>query len=457
MTDNVMTQTTLSHPPFTEAILKTKPILVTNECQTDSSWLTELLAPRHQGAPLNPEPNQPISKQVEQDEMIRQIQATPVQVRDHTHTAMSTEITSVLQTTPPSLIPSSGVIPIQTPPTLPIKHRVEQSLNEPLRDTAVQKLAQPTKSEEVKMLLFGNQQNPSDAVTMVTRVQPPMPQPPIATAAVPKSQIDTHKKTELLEKLFPGNQTGSKKDSQTNHQTAAIRQTAKPTDVKGLEKGFKRHQTQEIIESTHSEPQITPVTKATPTSTGSNELLKRLFPTPTPVAMETSSMVAKETSSTVAKETSSTSNISWPERIENMHHGLPAMASDGDRYGTRRSNGSILDEGSNHTTEQTDKRKNSGTTTEGQRDGAKYGRRAAHETKVSGKKPIFGGGGGGGESEEPRGIHIFGSNTQGDGYPWEIPIDLAPPQSDQLQQVGRLGIANSNHSALEDDIEELVI
>ena len=171
--------------------------------------------------------------------------------------------------------------------------------------------------------------------------------------------------------------------------------------------------------------------KATPTTTRNEELMKKLF-----------SKQSKTSFESVAKVTSSTSsNVSWPERIENMHQGLPAMASETDRY--KKSNTMLKEASSNHGNGNHGNNPTTGEIIEEERRKPKHGRRAIGSERQS-STSLFG------EKEE---IPQKGSSTLfgggGGGYPWEIPVNTRG--TEQGRQVGRHSVNDT------DDVEELII
>ncbi|XP_011405878.2 PREDICTED: uncharacterized protein LOC100636337 [Amphimedon queenslandica] len=172
----------------------------------------------------------------------------------------------------------------------------------------------------------------------------------------------------------------------------------------------------------------TPSVKTTPGAAKNEELMKKLFPKQSRTSVES---VTKITSST-------SSNVSWNDKIENMHQGLPSMASEEDRFNHRRSNPKISSNHSNGSNA------GNGDIIDVGKRKPKHGRRAG-ETDT----PIFGRGA---EREDvpPRGTsNVFGGGGAGNGYPWEIPVNTRGAEQ------GRRVTGHSTNDT--EDIEEVVI
>ena len=100
---------------------------------------------------------------------------------------------------------------------------------------------------------------------------------------------------------------------------------------------------------------------------------------------------------------------SWPEKIENMHHGKPAYSSDGDPFGSRHHLSAKKESGSAVETDSS-----AIATTEGGRDAKpKFGRRQpSHKPAASSRLDLFGGG----SSKSERGTAAEKNPPKPDGY-----------------------------------------
>ena len=501
MTDNQGTQTTLSHPPFVNVVMVTKPLVQIAECQTDSSWLTNILSPKHEastdresneeitgttrgfthtspnkigrskvgGNPVTmATPPAPVSKPTPPI-------STPPQVKTTPPTTQAPYITSPLsKTTPPTTQASqhSTTKPTQTPP--PHQQTTPEDTDIPLMDISLQSSPtykpSTTTTSDIKTILFGNQPiKPIYTESTFESKDVPIGSRPLGRENIPNTppshQLDSDKKKELLAKLFPtetattiataGITSFENKFSIVRTTTVPVISTSFTTNfnLTSFENRFPVAST--TTTSSITKPITTPLHETTPTqSKGKNDLLTKLFPT------KATTDATNDSHDSIAKDTSSTSLLSWPERIENMHRGLPAMASAEDRYGSGKTIGSYgnkRDDSNNRSNKRESNYGKKSTDTVLEPETTKYGRRAGIETKPTG---LFTDGlifGGALESDTPRQVNpVFGSSSQ--TYPWEKKVDIGQPEKTTIPlRMNGLGMATRKVSATEDDIEELAI
>jgi hypothetical protein len=249
-------------------------------------------------------------------------------------------------------------------------------------------------------------------------------------------ELNPQRKKELLDKLFPV--------------TTATGINPTPTDKTNTATPTRPTFSDFFQTKLATEDQATPPSVTTPTAGDiqtKSDLLSKLFP-------------KEDTTKPVAKETSSASLLSWPERIENMHHGLPAMTSTEDRH--RKATG-------NHGNSRRDKEDNHSNKSERNSskislEGNKFGRRGGGTIEKQQAKtiPMFDGqqifGNSTTDSNNITKLHLSGnyggeSNSRGK-YPWEIKVDLK--SSDSLGSQGGM-TSNNNIISGDDDLEELAI
>ena len=504
MNDNQGTQTTLSHPPFINAILVTKPVVQVAECQTDSSWLMNILSPKHQ-ASTDLESNEEITGTTRGFTHKSPTKVGTSKVGSNPVT-MATPPTPVSKPTPPISIPPQvpyitsplskttpptthtpqhrTVKPTQTPP--PHQQTTHEDIDIPLMDISLQSSPNyepTTTTSDIKTILFGNQSIKPNYTqpTLESSKDVPIGSHPLGRENIPNTPpshlLGSDKKKELLEKLFPTQTTTTiattSITSFENKFSTVHTTTANNPVLTSFENKFPVISTSIITNSnltsfenrfsvasttttsSVTNPITTPLHEATPTqSKEKSDLLTKLFPT------KATTDATSDSHDSVTKDTSSTSLLSWPERIENMHRGLPAMASAEDRYGSGKTTGSYGNKRDDHDSgNRRNKREgnygNKRTETVLESETTKYGRRAGKETKPAG---LFSDGlifGGGLESDTPRQVNpIFGSSSQ--TYPWEKKVDIGQPEKSTIPMNG-LGVATRKMSATEDDIEELVI
>ena len=493
MTDNQGTQTTLSHPPFLNVVLVTKPVVQVAECQTDSSWLTNILSPKHQ-ASTDRESNEEITGTT----------------RGFTHTSpnkigtskvggnrvtMATPPTPVSKSTPPISIPPQApyiTSPLSktTPPTSqtpqhstakltqtppPQQQTTPEDTDIPLMDISLQSSPNDkpptTTTTDIKTVLFGNQPIKPNYTqsTLEQSKNVPIGSRPLGREHVPNTPLsrplDSDKKKELLEKLFPTEATtnvGTTGITSFENKFSIVHTTTVPvistpittnSNLTSFENRFPVAST--TTTSSITKPITTPLHEATPTqSKEKSDLLTKLFPN------KATTDATSDSRDSIAKDTSSTSLLSWPERIENMHRGLPAMASAEDRYGSGKTSGSYgnkRDDSNNHSNKRESNYGKKRTDILLESETTKYGRRAGIETKPTG---LFSDGlifGGVLESDTPRQVNpVFGSSSQ--TYPWEKKVDIGQPEKTTIPlRMNGLGVATRKMSPTEDDIEELVI
>ena len=542
-TDEISTQTTLTHPPFTIAVLHTKPVLATSECQTDSSWLNDLLSL----AKTSP------NKELVATETKRGIAMATMDAQGGESlrkfvTGTPPVAVASLQATPPAIAGLQATAPPNPLATLAelsknaspaaSQYKVDHSQPKPVKP-----VDQVSQSDEVKKLLFGSNASSTDQTRR--------------DEAPPTSVFGGQKKDDLLQKLFPNQTIASRADLPnqshiistdnqatgpttnrhnestgigslnnepitTTNNTLGLQSEAIPnlsllatrnttttntgiTSFTGLNTPSSNKQTGSVLNTGQTEltnrqhepsnttgitsllnnsipppsnqqtvtsiddlstdnddtssdddenivttkitarghphtyppptnttdtsdlfTSQTPSVKTTPGAAKNEDLMKKLFPKQSRTSVES---VTKVTSTT-------SSNVSWTEKIENMHQGLPSMASEEDRFNHRRSNPRI---NSNHSN---GNNAGNGDLIDVGKRKPKHGRRAG-ETDT----PIFGRGA---EREDvpPRGAsNVFGGG--GNGYPWEIPVNTRGAEQ---------GRRMTGHSANDtDDIEELVI
>lgn len=554
VTDDISTQTTLTHPPFTTAVLHTKPVLTTSESQTDSSWLNDLLSLSKTS------PNkEPVATETKRGIAMATIDAQGGDSLRKFVAATPPLAAASLQATPPG-VAGSQVTPAPPKPLATLselsknaspasnksetvsQYKVDQSQQKPVKP-----VDQVSQSDEVRKLLFGSNTSSTDQARR--------------DEAPPTSVFGGQKKDDLLQKLFPNqtiasraglpnqsnlvptdnqttapttsnrhnestpgigsvinepvamtnNTTGLQSEAIPNLSLVANRNTTTTntgiTSLTGLNTSSNSKQTGSVFNTGQTEltnrqqessntgitsllnksvpPPVpshqqtvatiddlstdndetssdddeenivttkitgrghphtyplnttttdtsnlfsnqTPSVKTTPGAAKNEELMKKLFPKQSRTLVESVTKIASTTSS----------NVSWNDKIENMHQGLPAMASEEDRFNHRRSNPRIS---SNHSNENNT---GNGEILDVGKRKPKHGRRAG-ETDT----PIFGRGA---EREDvpPRGAsNVFGGG--GNGYPWEIPVNTRGAEQ------GRRVTGHSTNDT--EDIEEVVI
>ena len=316
------------------------------------------------------------------------------------------------------------------------------------------------KSTDIKAILFGDKGEHSPIQPSLQAdnvgISPPQPRRRQETTGT----LDAKQKDDLL-KLFSNDTSNSSSDR------APVRKTS---NDELLSKLFPSSTASNNAQTISSKPTSTQA-QSRPTAANSDDLFGRLFPAHTSSSKDQPADQSKvstgatktsdnlmenlfpsqtETKSVPEHEDSklslnSTTSLTRSERIRNMHQGLPAMASEHDKYGTKLtrgpSNKSLVGEPSSST------RSNNSIKNRQQ---PIFGSLDDDSTKPPNVNPSFGG--------VRDGKRAQGSKIE--AYPWEVPVHLdnqREPGNSNVQPTLNGVIQNSKHYVLDDDIEEVII
>ena len=456
MSDDQSTQTIHTQPPFIETLLIKKPQLVTGNCQTDSSWIDDLMSiHKDKSAPnvitTSITSTTPTTSHVRTAPAISHVGTTPISHVITTSPTVFTALPPTGITTTPFIFNSIGGhighMTTTTPTTLSIASTAHIAMTTPTTSSTASSGHVMTTTPTISNSIFAI---PSHVTTTTPTTNIATPSFSTTTPTTSTLNTTTQQTIDIKNLLFTDHTLSYKPPTDIGRATPTANdkinssQTAKKELLEKLFPSSGRHTPNNPVEKT-TPPVIANIEKpesvamdtarqATPLNNqAKNDLLSKLFPT--------HNTTGKDDIQPVVKETSSTSILSWSERIENMHHGLPAMASDSDRYGNnnRRRNGNHSNGSHSNIRDGSSKSKSS-------TEEKSLVNRKTEQTSLFGSSKIFGDN----KEEDSSKLNPTFGNDKGRGvYPWETKVDIGSNR--------RMGVVSNNKMSNDDDIEELTI